>query len=236
MTEAEWLECPAIRYLEGRVSDRKLRLFACGCARQLLAAHFREGPRQDRSGLSLPDVVCPPVELAESFADGYTTADKVKAAHPERPPARIWEFYDLLFAAERAVDAALHEGAHPAAFQAGTEAALGFGTLVPRSPCSSTGPDYDWGTPNALARDIFGNPFRPITLAPAHRTPTVISLAQAAYDERQLPGGELDPLRLAVLADALEEDGAMDEVLAHLRSSGHHVRGCHVVDLCLGLS
>ena len=33
------------------------------------------------------------------------------------------------------------------------------------------------------------------------------SLAWAAYDERHLPCGELEPVRLAVLADALEEVG-----------------------------
>lgn len=85
-------------------------------------------------------------------------------------------------------------------------------------------------------RDIFGNPFRPLTLSPSHRTPTVVSLTRAAYDERHMPTGELDPHRLAVLADALEEAGATGELLAHLRGLGPHVRGCFVVDLCLGLS
>ena len=31
----------------------------------------------------------------------------------------------------------------------------------------------------ALIRCVFGNPFRPIPLVPAHRTPTVVSLAQS---------------------------------------------------------
>jgi hypothetical protein len=85
-----------------------------------------------------------------------------------------------------------------------------------------------------IARCIFGNPFRPITLGPAHRTPTIVSLAQAAYEERILPSGELDPVRLAVLADALEEAGAAGEVVEHLRGPGPHVRGCFAVGLCLG--
>ena len=41
---------------------------------------------------------------------------------------------------------------------------------------------------------------------------------------------------LAVRADALEEAGAPAELVAHLRGPGPHVRGCHVVDLCLGLN
>ncbi|MGH7224855.1 MAG: hypothetical protein ACRELF_16650, partial [Gemmataceae bacterium] len=87
-----------------------------------------------------------------------------------------------------------------------------------------------------LLRDVFGNPFRPVTLTAAYRTPTVISVARAAYDERQLPSGELDLHRLAVLADALEESGAPGDLVAHLRFPGSHVRGCFAVDLCLGLS
>jgi hypothetical protein len=47
--------------------------------------------------------------------------------------------------------------------------------------------------------------------------------------------GFLDPERLAVLSDALEEAGCMEEaMLRHLRSPGPHARGCHAVDLLLG--
>src|SRR5262249_51290091 len=56
----------------------------------------------------------------------------------------------------------------------------------------------------AILRDILGNPFHPLMVDPACRTPLVLSLAVAAYDERSLPSGTLDPDRLAILADALE--------------------------------
>jgi hypothetical protein len=117
-------------------------------------------------------------------------------------------------------------------------------------------------------------------------TPTVVSLAHAAYDSRDPATGHLDPLTLAAVADALEEAGCAGEecprcrgtgelscpkcsgegcspcgvgangrctagdpclgcggggtgrrphpILAHLRSPGPHVRGCHVVDLLTG--
>jgi hypothetical protein len=88
-----------------------------------------------------------------------------------------------------------------------------------------------------LLRDVFGNPFRPVTPDPDWLTPTVVSLAQAAYDERQLPEGTLDPARLSVLADALEDAGCTDaELLGHLRGPGPHIRGCWVLDLLLGKS
>jgi hypothetical protein len=45
----------------------------------------------------------------------------------------------------------------------------------------------------------------------------------------------LDRVRLAVLADALEEAGCADaNLLGHLRGPGPHVRGCFALDLLLG--
>src|SRR5262245_45027216 len=86
-----------------------------------------------------------------------------------------------------------------------------------------------------LLRDIFGNPFHPVIRNPTWLMPSIVSLAQAAYEERSLPSGHLDPDRLAVLADALEEAGCTDPaLLGHLRGPGSHVRGCWAVDLVLG--
>lgn len=107
-------------------------------------------------------------------------------------------------------------------------------------------PDWDVSTlaqwaardlPSApdILREIIGNPYRPIELSPSWRTPTVLSLAHAAYDERILPSGELDPARLAILSDALEEARCDDEaILLHLRSPGPHYRGMWSLDLVLG--
>jgi hypothetical protein len=86
-----------------------------------------------------------------------------------------------------------------------------------------------------LLREVVGNPFRPVTVAPAWLTPTVKGLASAAYEERVQPSCELDAARLGVLADALEEAGCDNgDILAHCRGPGPHVRGCWVVDLLLG--
>jgi hypothetical protein len=89
-------------------------------------------------------------------------------------------------------------------------------------------------------RDIFGPlPFRqspplpPAVLAWNDRT--IPRLAQAIYEEPQLPAGALDTARLAILADALLDAGCDDdELIAHCRSAGPHVRGCWAVDLILG--
>jgi hypothetical protein len=79
-----------------------------------------------------------------------------------------------------------------------------------------------------LLRDVFGNPFRPVTFAPAWRTSTVLSLAQTIYDERQFQN-------LPILADALEDAGCDNAaILGHCRQPGEHTRGCWVLDLVLG--
>jgi hypothetical protein len=79
-----------------------------------------------------------------------------------------------------------------------------------------------------LVREVFGNPFRLVSLDPAWRTPAILHLAQAVYDDRAFD-------HLPILADALEEAGGTNgEVLDHCRSPGPHVRGCWVVDLVLG--
>jgi hypothetical protein len=85
-----------------------------------------------------------------------------------------------------------------------------------------------------LIRDIFGNPFSVASVNPTWRTPAVLGIAQAAYENRHLPAGTLSPERLAILADALEDAGCTDAaILNHLRGPGGHCRGCHVIDLLL---
>jgi hypothetical protein len=84
-----------------------------------------------------------------------------------------------------------------------------------------------------LLRDIFGNPFRPAIINPTWLTwhdGLLVSMAQKMYDCREFLG-------MPILADALEEAGCTDaDILSHCREPGPHVRGCHVVDLLLGLS
>ena len=78
-----------------------------------------------------------------------------------------------------------------------------------------------------LLREIFGNPFCSITIAPSWLTSTVQQIAETIYSERAFD-------RLAILADALEDAGCTSQdILSHLRQPGVHVRGCWCLDLVL---
>ena len=92
----------------------------------------------------------------------------------------------------------------------------------------------------AQEAEACGSPFRPVTVEPGWLTwhgGAAVKLAQAIYEDRELPSGHLDAARLAVLADLLEEAGCSDpHLLGHLRSPGPHVRGCVAVDALLGRS
>jgi hypothetical protein len=77
-------------------------------------------------------------------------------------------------------------------------------------------------------RDIFGNPFRPVSIDPAWQTAAVVSIAQAIYAQRAFD-------RMPILADALEDAGCTHtEILNHCRQPAEHVRGCWVIDFLLG--
>ena len=81
-----------------------------------------------------------------------------------------------------------------------------------------------------IARDIFDNPFRPVSFDPVWQTSTVTTLAQQMYDSRDFSA-------MPFLADALMDAGCDNaQILDHCRGTGPHVRGCWACDLCLNKS
>jgi hypothetical protein len=81
----------------------------------------------------------------------------------------------------------------------------------------------------ALLHDLFGNPFRPVTVDPSWQTPGVLKLAKMIYRRRRFD-------RMPELDAALEDAGCLDsDVRRHCGQEQEHVRGCWVVDLILGL-
>jgi hypothetical protein len=201
----------------GRASDRKLRLFACGCARSVGHCLTTRNTRQA-------------VEVAERFADGLATLEERNAARDVL--YRRWmagaEVDDVQ---ERMID---RDSWAVAKCTLDNEIAR---TYAWGFACALTRP-YQPG----LLRDFIGPlPFRTVPIPTAvleWNDRCVVKLATSIYMEREMPSGVLNAGRLAVLADALEEAGLGDqEVLQHLREQGGvHVRGCWCVDFLLGKS
>jgi hypothetical protein len=226
-TEQDWLTTTDLTamlfFLQPRVTRRKpLLLAAAGCRRiwhRITDARLQEL-----------------VEVAERLADGKATErDLRRAAKPVSDPGSgNWSG-----ACYSAVTGLAELKAHPMApanyVTKYAPLALCKEADSIRTPESRAIIDGEQAVLAGLIRDIFGNPFRPVVVAPSCLTPQVVALAQAVYDQRELPAGTLDVAQLAVLADALEEAGCDNaNLLTHLRGPGPHVRGCWAVDLLLG--
>jgi hypothetical protein len=233
MTEAEWLACaemvPLWEYLEYRNLERnhrKVRLFACACCRR--AWPLLTDPRSRDA-----------VEAAEGYVDQRITPEEL-SAHSEA----AWKAVNAARrvaqrrAAEAVVDATGPGEPTPCGVSFMVSKAIARNAAAGRFSESQLETRAEWHQEQkvhaALTRDIFGNPFRPVSIDLTWLTPTVTNLAAAADEERMLPSGELDPARLAVLADVLEDAGCAERaILDHLRSPGPHARGCYAVDLIL---
>jgi hypothetical protein len=196
-------------YLAKNASGRKQRLFACARWRQVW--HLLTADRRR-----------PVLEMAERVADGLATVSELE------PVALVDRWVAAITAPGlRRVAAKFADGQRGRFYDTFLDVEIdGVNEAVLIAA---------WKIQPALIRDILGNPFRTVSIDPAWLTPTVTDLATVAYNERALPSGELDPARLAILGDALEEAGCGNAVfLSHLRSPGPHVRGCWAVDLLLG--
>jgi hypothetical protein len=243
MTEQDWLagaDPPAmLKHLQGQASARKLRLLLCARARQLWGV-LREPGRKA-------------VALAEEYADGQGDWQALSKARSsaERSANALYmrgPDPDVYLAAYAAAGTVLQGDMHLQAmhvFNAEADEAA-----FVRYPLNRDLTDEEIEARRqeriracrqrqaALLAEVFGNPFRPAVVNPAWlawNEGTIAKLAGMIYEERSLPAGTLDGTRLTVLADALEEAGCADEaLLAHLRSSGPHFRGCFVIDWCLG--
>jgi hypothetical protein len=196
-------------------SDRKLRLFACACCRQVWDR--LTDPRSRRA-----------VEVAEMYADeGEAVAKAMGKAwlylDMEAPHEDGWVWAagscsdnlprwlnDPMPARDRLV---------PPAAQADLLRCL-FGNPFRdsqrlRSLHHVEGKTYEFTSPRLRSWLAWNNG-------------TVPRLAEQIY-------ADLDWAALPVLADALEESGCVDaDLLGHLRGPGPHAKGCWAIDLLLG--
>lgn len=204
MTEEEWLASgnplQLLDYIGATLEARKSHLLTAACFHR----HWERLPVACRDW----------ARLAESAAEGKATRQDLDDA------------FD-------AIEEALNELGPPGEFVALLDMAYGM--------WQSEWPYLDEGDQDAawcaerkaqacLVRDVFPNPFRPVSIDPTWQLwngGSVRKMAQAIYEDRAFDG-------LPVLADALEEAGCDSlDVLSHCREPGPHVRGCWVVDLLL---
>jgi hypothetical protein len=246
MTEADWQEGEDVgdmlTFLEGKLSERKLRLFACACCRRI--ERFLVDPRSKRL-----------IEVSEQFADGRATARRLKSAWEKADEAeQVIHLRGGGAVEQTSAQAVLHLGVELDVAEVIEEATDTVGEAARNAAY-----DENWRTPGkdiaerwagdtaawmagteqeeaaqaALLREVAGNPFRKVVVPPewlARNEGAVRSLAAGINED-----GAFE--RMGILADALEEAGCTDaDILAHCRAEDGHVRGCWLVDLLLGKS
>ena len=225
MTEAEWLDEKThpqrmVRHLSdcgyprSKIGRRKLRLFACGCCRVIWDVIPYERLRET-------------VLVAERFADGQVSKAELSAVGAALDG---WPGFSgsVGFSTESARAALVAismsvETIDPRPFHSA------FMMTAMGQPLAGVMPAKQAEARlGALLRDVFGNPFRPISLDRSWRTSTVTALARQLYDSR-------DFSNMPILADALQDAGCdSEEILNHCRQPGEHIRGCWALDLVLG--
>ncbi|QEL16602.1 hypothetical protein [Limnoglobus roseus] len=203
--------------IRGRVSDRKMMLFACGCCRlvegdipgaALLAKQFE--PKADRPMKAEEKVSLLTTAFQFVFGDQQSYLARMLGGADQSPWLLAYRVANLLryFQAVKGHKPG-EEGGEP------TQPEL-----------SSDSPEQA-----AVLRDIVGHPFRDVGFDPNWRTETVVGLANAIEEDAAWD-------RMPILADALQDAGCeRSEVLAHCRDPHQiHRRGCWVIDAILGRS
>jgi hypothetical protein len=244
--ETTWRSCtdpwPALAFLRGKISDRKLRLFACACVRRVWPLLTDE-----RSWKA--------VEIAEEYWDGRpdrVDAEEVLAEAQSAAGELHQQIAQARTSSERRQRQAAAMVANGAASTLQEIGVWGLATpawLAAREVSSAAATAIKYlalangaaGRPAAkkerasqcqLLRDLFGPlPFRAVPIDPAWLVwsgRTVEKLTASVYEGRAFE-------RMPILADALEEAGCTNgEILGHCRGPGPHTRGCWVIDSLSG--
>jgi hypothetical protein len=208
MTEEERLAhtniADVLKWKRARPNGRKLRLLICAWCRRRWD-DLDEGYRRG-------------VEVAERFADGQASDAEL----------------DLVRVATRSSKNPMY--GVPCAFARGiqyTDASNAAATLARRPSGLSDSEAAQFRLAEkkellAILDEIIQAPRRIATFSPDWWTDTAVLLARQMYDSRDFSA-------MPILADALQDAGCdSEDVLAHCRGAGPHLRGCWVVDLVLG--
>ncbi|MGF1582365.1 MAG: hypothetical protein ACFCD0_23820 [Gemmataceae bacterium] len=198
------------------LDDRLRRLYAVGCCRSL-----DEYLSDTRAQTAL--------EVASEFADGTTSSQELEKAR-KRILAAAQELDALLIVS--CAYKAVAQATHPIPQFVFTLTPIYVAEVHTRS--ARTNPQFAKKSQrhfqHDLLRELLGEHQCPTSRSALlqARTEQVSRIADHIYRHHRFED-------MPILGDALEEAGLVDEtVLAHCRSSSHHVRGCWVVDTLLG--
>jgi hypothetical protein len=232
MTEQEWPSCTDLHALlelvKGQANERKQRLFAAACCRQVW--DFL-GERSRRS-----------IEVLERYADKQASAEELQHAHQEadkdldededrnanRPSSAAVNATDPTLKGIASITAI--EVLNFLGFEESARLDPEFWTKFWSTPSSVKLLDFITGAEGELARarqatlfrHIIGNPFKSYP-SPSSWPAPVINLAEAMYVGEHCS---------FALHDALLEAGHA-ELAEHFKEKDHP-KGCWVVDLILG--
>jgi hypothetical protein len=222
VNESDWLTSndpiALLRHVvqSGVVSERKVRLLACACCRQIW--EWLPDPRSRAA-----------VEVAERFADEQATPRELARARNEALAVGGGASWAPYWATNSKASGPLRN-VFEAAAAAPARAAVQRATDH-RADAWYLQQSVTLAEQVALIREVIGNPFRDVPLDPmwlAYDDGIVVRLAEGIYQD-----GAFD--RMPILGDALEEAGcAVPELLAHCREPAKHVRGCWLLDALTG--
>lgn len=235
MTATEWAECAdptaMLTFLEGRVGERQLRLFACACCRAVWP-------------LIRVAECLQAVETAERFADGLADESELQA------DAKAAEDAMPLFAdAHRAAAWSAVASAFDAAIGASHEAARASAYITAqraesraKAACVSGAPEEDRKEAWGLFESVLEADFR------AHRRRQADVLREIVGDPFTAPKPDDWPLTVCQLAEALHagedcafalHDALLDmgrtDLAEHFQPGGKHPPGCWAIDLIRGV-
>jgi hypothetical protein len=221
MTEEDWFTTTNpydITHHKHSRDDRKRRLMACACLRRVF------GSTLDHQLLTL-------VGAAEEYADGMVSSSELVALR--KSVRKHFHAHDV----SEHEKFQLQYHTTKAALMVSEKEFMNFKMALEQCQFAQGSLDRSlWDlsieaerrAQRQIGREIFQNPYRPITFNSSWRTSTAVALAESIYTDRAFD-------RLPILADALEDAGCdAAELLAHFRGPELHVRGCWALDLVLG--
>jgi len=162
MTEEVWLTStdpqPMLEYIQGRASDRKLRLFAVECCRRIWDRIISDSARNV-------------VEVVERHADGLASRQDALSAAAEAE-GNSFNYDTTTYRASAAAETLVMVGNRTRSCQ-----------VVAACAAYAAGDASEPRIQSELLRHIFGNPFRPVLVDPRWFTSTAVGLARTVYEE-----------------------------------------------------